>query len=37
MYQDLGNLQLALKFYMDALQSNQYFYGAEDNMQTGQM
>jgi protein TIF31 len=37
MYQDLGRAEIALKYYQEALQSNQYFFGTEENLQTGQM
>lgn len=37
MYQDLGRAEVALKYYQEALKSNQYFFGTEENMQTGQM
>jgi len=37
MYQDLGNAEVALKYFQEALKSNKYFSGNEENLQTGQM
>ncbi|ELR12870.1 tetratricopeptide repeat domain containing protein [Acanthamoeba castellanii str. Neff] len=37
MYQDMGRAEVALKYYQEALKSNQYFFGTEENLQTGQI